>query len=181
MEEQMGNKRARLSEELKEREDAFISYQLMRDSELIKIMKEIEDAIEKNRLQQADAFGYLYKEHHKEIRLLIEKRDKELEGTLNYKEKCWNESLDMINNNRLKMYFSQGGFKGTLNSIGQRQSDLIKQLALTMEWSALNRNKEGNRSKQLQVQIPEFSPSTAGYKFEPMNLHSSHRHERRRK
>ena len=79
------------------------------------------------------------------------------------------------------MYFAQGGFEGTLNSIGQRQSDLIKQLALAMEWSALNRNKEGDRSKQPEVQIPEFSPSAIGYKFEPMNLHSSHRHEIRRK
>ena len=67
-------------------------------------MKEREDAMKKNLLQKADAFGYLYKEHKKEIRPLIEKRDKELEGTLNYREKCWNESLDMINNNQLKMY-----------------------------------------------------------------------------
>ena len=44
--------------------------------------------MEKNLLQKVDAFGYLYKEHQKEIRTLIEKRDKELEGTLNYKEKC---------------------------------------------------------------------------------------------
>ena len=35
---------------------------------------------------------------------MIEKTDKELEGTLNYREKCWNEILDMINNNLLKMY-----------------------------------------------------------------------------
>ena len=89
--------------------------------------------MEKNLLQKADAFGYLYKEHQKEIRLLIEKRDKELEGTLNYREKCWNESLDMINNNLLKMYSAQGEFEGTLNSIGQRQNDLIKQMALSME------------------------------------------------
>ena len=33
--------------------------------------------------------GYLYKEHHKEVRLLIEKRDREMEATLNYREKCW--------------------------------------------------------------------------------------------
>ena len=39
-----------LSEELKVREDAFISDQLRRDSELIKIMKEMEYAIEKNLL-----------------------------------------------------------------------------------------------------------------------------------
>ena len=79
-----------LSEELKAREDVVISYQLMRDSELIKIMKEMEDAMEKNLQHKAYAFGYPYKEHHKEIRLLIKKRDKELEDTLNYREKCWN-------------------------------------------------------------------------------------------
>ena len=78
-----------LSEELKVREDVFLFYQLRRDSELLKIMKEREDAKEKNLLQIAYAFGYLYKEHKKEIRLLIEKMDKEMEATLNYREKCW--------------------------------------------------------------------------------------------
>ena len=74
--------------------------------------------MEKNLLHKADAFGYLYKEHQKEIRLLIKKRDKKMEGTLNYREKCWTESLDMINNNLIKMYDAQGEFEGTLNSIG---------------------------------------------------------------
>ena len=64
--------------------------------------------MEKNMLQKADAFGYLYKEHHKEIKALIEKRDKELEGTLNYKEECWTEILDVINKNLIKMYSAQG-------------------------------------------------------------------------
>ena len=41
--------------------------------------------MEKNLLQKAVAFGYLYKEHRKEIRTLIEKRDKEIKGTLNYR------------------------------------------------------------------------------------------------
>ena len=66
-------------------------------------MKEREDDTEKNMLHKADAFGYLYKEHQNEMRLLIEKKDKEMEGTLNYREKCWTESLDMINNNLIKM------------------------------------------------------------------------------
>ena len=52
-------------------------------------MKENEDAMEKNMLQKANAFWHLYKEHQKEIRALIQKMDKELVGTLNYKEKCW--------------------------------------------------------------------------------------------
>ena len=85
-----------LSEELKAKEDTFLSDQLIRDNELLKIMKEREDAMEKNLLQKADVFRYRYKKHQKEIRTLIDKRDKELEGTLNYREKCWTESLDMI-------------------------------------------------------------------------------------
>ena len=67
-------------------------------------MKEKEDTMEQNLLQKADVFGYLYKKHQKEIRLLIEKRDKEMEATLNYREKCWIEILDMVNKNLIKMY-----------------------------------------------------------------------------
>ena len=137
--------------------------------------------MEKNLLQKKDVFGYLYKEHRKEIRLLIEKMNKEMEGTLKYKEKCWTESLDMINNNLIKMYSALGKFEGTLNSIGLRQNDLIKKMALSMEWSAFNISEESSRSKQPQVQMPEFSSSAASYEFEPVNLHSSHRHDRIRK
>ena len=148
-------------------------------------MKEMEDAIEKNLLYKTNAFGYLYKEHHKEhhkeIITLIEKMDKEIEGTLNYREKCWTESLDMINKNVLKMYSTQGEFEGTLNFIGQRKNELIKKLAITMEWSILNRSGEGSRSRQPQVQIPKFSPSIAWCKLDPVNIPSSHRHERKRK
>ena len=52
-----------LNEEFRAREDAFLSDQLRRDSEVLKIMKEREDAMEQNMLQKANAFGYLYKEH----------------------------------------------------------------------------------------------------------------------
>ena len=69
-------------------EEAFLLDKLRKDSELLRIMKNKEDAMEQNLLQKADAFGYLYKEHQKEIRLLIEKRDKQMEATLNYREKC---------------------------------------------------------------------------------------------
>ena len=94
----------KLSKELRAREDAFLYDQLRKDSELLKIMKDREDSMEQNLLQKADAFGYLYTEHQKVIRLLIEKKDKEMEATLNYREKCWTKSLDMINNNLIKMY-----------------------------------------------------------------------------
>ena len=70
-----------------------------------------------------------------------------MEATLNYREILWTESLDMINNNLIKMYSAQGEFEGTLNSIGLRQNDLIKQMALSMEWSAFNGAKESSMSK----------------------------------
>ena len=57
--------------------------------------------MEQNLIKKADAFGYLYKEHQKEIKLLIEKRDRDMEATLDYKEKLWSESLDMVNNNKI--------------------------------------------------------------------------------
>ena len=43
--------------------------------------------MEQNLLQKAYAFRYLYKEHQKEIKASIQKRDEELEASLNYREK----------------------------------------------------------------------------------------------
>ena len=77
---------------------------------MLKIMKEMEHAMEQNPMQKVDAFGYLYKEHLKEIKLLIEKMDRDMEATLNYREKLWTENLDMVNNNLIKMYSAQGEF-----------------------------------------------------------------------
>ena len=68
--------------------------------------------MEQKMLQKADAFGYLYKEQHKEIRVTIQKRDEEMEASLNYREKLWTESLDMVNSNMIKMYNAQGEFEG---------------------------------------------------------------------
>ena len=135
-----------LKGELKVREVAFISDQLKRDKKILKIMKERKDVMEQNMLQKENAFRYLYKEHHKEIKLLIEKRDKDMEATLNCREKLWTKSLDMINNNLIKMYSAQGEFEGVLNSIGQRQDDFIKKVALSMEWSAFNK-EEGSKAR----------------------------------
>ena len=89
---------------MKEREKAFVNDQLMRDQELIKLMEVREKEIEQNLLQKVEAFGYLYKEHRKEIKATIKKRDEELESTLNYREKLWTESIDLVNQNMVKMY-----------------------------------------------------------------------------
>ena len=90
--------------------------------------------MEQNLLQQAYAFGYLYKEHQNEIRVTIQRRDEELESSLNYKEKFWTESLDMVNENMIKMYNAQGEFEIAENSIGGRQNELIKSNAIMLDW-----------------------------------------------
>ena len=98
-----------------------------------------EKEMEQNLLQKTKAFGYLYKEHQKEIKETIQRIDKELESTLCSREKLWNESLDMVNANLLKMYTTQGEYEGSLNSIGKRQNELIRQHLLTQEWYLFNK------------------------------------------
>ena len=80
----------------------------MRDQELIKIMEVREKEMEKNLLQKAEAFRYLDKKHQKEIKATIQKRDEELESTLNYREKLWIEKIDTVNQNMVKTYQAQG-------------------------------------------------------------------------
>ena len=101
-----------------------------------------EKEMEHNMLQKAEAFGYLYKEHYKEIKATIYKRDEELESTLNYREKLWIESIDLVNQNMIKMYLAQGEFEGSLNSIGKRQNELIRQHTLTQEWYLFNKGEK---------------------------------------
>ena len=76
----------------------------MRDQELIKLVEVKEKEMEQNLLQKAEAFRYIYKEHQKEIRATIQKRDEELESILNYREKLWTKSIDLVNQNLVKMY-----------------------------------------------------------------------------
>ena len=45
-------------------------------------MKELEEAMEKKMLYKADAFGFLYKEHQKEIKALIKKKGQGIGGHL---------------------------------------------------------------------------------------------------
>ena len=93
---------------------------------MLRVLEIKEKEMEQNLLQKVDAFGYLYKEHQKEIKVTIQKRDEELESTLNYREKLWNDSLDMVNANLIRMYNAQGEFESALNSIRLIQNELIR-------------------------------------------------------
>ena len=112
----------------------------MRDQELMEVKGK---EMEQNLLQKVEAFGYLYKEHKKEIRATIQKMDEDLESILNYKEKLWTTSIDLVNQNLVKMYQAQGEFEQSLKSIRQGQNDLIKQNIRMQEWYLFDRNGEG--------------------------------------
>ena len=72
----------------------------------------------------------------------------------------------------IKMYNAQGEFEGALNSIGGRQNELIKFNARMLEW--FTNKLAGNKiTKQPQVSIFDFTPSQAGYQYEPINLKTS--------
>ena len=51
---------------------------------------------------------------------IIQRRDEEMEASLNYREKLWTESLDLCNSNMRNMYNAQGEFENTLNFIEGR-------------------------------------------------------------
>ena len=57
-----------------------------------------------------------------------------MEASLNYREQLWIESLYLYNSNLRNMYNAQGEFEGALNSIGERQNELIRTNAMMLEW-----------------------------------------------
>ena len=81
------------------------------------------------------------------MKATIQKRDEELESILNFKENLWTESIDLVNKNLVKTYQAQGEFEQSMNSIEQRQNELIKQNILMQEWHLFNSIGEGSTAK----------------------------------
>ena len=77
-----------------------------------------------------------------------------------------------MNHNMVKMYKVQGEFKKSLNSIRQRQNELIKQHIRTQEWYLFDKDG-GSSTGKLEPSIPDFTPSNVSYKYESVNLKSS--------
>ena len=105
--------------------------------------------------------------------------DEELEASLNYREKLWTESLDVVNANTIRMYNAQGEFESAMNSIRGRQNELIKYNARMMEWFTLKMSRDGTVERP-QASIPNFSPSQGAYQYEPINLKPSKSHRKKK-
>ena len=76
----------------------------------------------------------------------------------------------MVNQNMIKMYQAQG--EQSLNSIGQRKNELIKKHIRMQEWYLFD-NDGGSSIGKPKPSIPDFIPSNASYKYEPVNLKPS--------
>ena len=79
----------------------------------------------------------------------------------------------------IKMYNAQGEFESALNYIGLRQNELIRKNTIMQEWYFLNKGENSTTAKP-QPSIPEFTPSHAGYEYEPIILKPS-KYQRKKK
>ena len=103
-----------------------------------------------------------------------------MKAFLNYREKLWTASLDICNSNMRNMYNARREFECTLNSIGERQNELIRSNAKMLEW-ATNKLFSDETTKKPHVSIPEFVPSQASYPFEQVNIKPSKSHHKKKK
>ena len=84
-----------------------------------------------------------------------------------------------MNHNMIKMYQAHGEFEQSLNSIGQRQNELIRQHIRIQEWYLFDKGSGGS-TKKPEPSILDFTPSNGSYKFEPVNLKPSKYHRRKK-
>ena len=70
------------------------------------------------------------------------------------------------------MYHAQEEYEGALNSIGERQSELIKSNT-TMQEKITNLLMGDKTAEKPQPPIYDFIPSNAAYQYEPVNLKAS--------
>ena len=85
----------------------------------------------------------------------------------------------MVNANMIKMYQAQGYFEGAMNSIEERQTELIISNARMLEWFTLKLAGD-TTDERPQPSILEFTPSNAGYPYESMNLKASKSHRKKK-
>ena len=90
------------------------------------------------------------------------------------------KSIDLVNQNLVKMYQAQVEFEQSLNSIGQWKNELIKHNVKMQEWYLFDMNGESSIPKP-EPSIREFTPSNASYKFEAVNLKPSRSQSHRKK
>ena len=78
------------------------------------------------------------------------------------------------------MYHAQEEYEGALNSIGERQSELIKSNT-TMQEKITNLLMGDKTAEKPQPPIYDFIPSNAAYQYEPVNLKASKSKRKKRK
>ena len=159
--------------------NTFYNEQLKRDEDVLTFLEKREEKLEASMLQKAEGFKYLYKEQFKEFGKLMENRDKELEMDSNYRHKLWNDSLDQVNSNLVNIHTMLTKIKGSMNTLGMRQDQLITIVEYTNDY-CLSNKEEPPENEKPDISIPKFSPSLASFNLEPPNLKIPKSYKRRR-
>ena len=109
----------------------------------------------------------------------MEKRDKELEMDNNYRQKLWNDSLDQVNSNLVNIHNVLTEFEGSMNTLGNRQDQLITLMEYTNDYCLFQREEPPAKEKPY-ISFTKFPPSLAIFNLEPPKLKTSKSYKRRR-
>ena len=159
--------------------NTFYNEQLKMDEDVLTFLEKKRRKMEAIMLQKEEGFKYLYKEQFKEFGKLMEKRDKKLEMDNNYRHKLWNDSLDQVNSNLVNINNVLTEFEGSMNTLGNKQDQLITIMEYTNDYYLLQR-EEPLIKENPDISFPKFPPSLATFNLEPPNLKTSKSYKRRR-
>ena len=148
--------------------EAFYNNQFKRDVDLLTILRKREAEMEGNMLKKIEAFKYLYKEQFKEFGRLMKEGDKQLEDNDAYRKKMLLESLDLINQNLLKLLECITELEKTVNQMGLKQDTLITAVELTSDIYLTGREIPPDEEKiRSEMTFPKFDPSLVSLDVDP--------------
>ena len=169
--EEIKKQEEKIMEKMKTIMQAFYNNQFRRDADLLNILKQKKTEMENNMMRKIDGFKHLYKELFKEFEKVMKERDQRLEDNDEYRRKTWLESMDLINQNLLKLLECISKVEGTVNQVGKRQDTLIQAVQLNNEISAKGKEIPPVVERQtLEMRFPKFEPSMASFDVDPPNI-----------
>ena len=154
-----------LLQKLKLSHEVFYNNQFERDSQLLNIMKKMEE-------EQMKGFKFLYKSLQKDFENKLDDRDNKQKDAESYRQKEWLENLDLINNNLSKFLEEMTKMENTMNGLGKRQDELKKKVDLSNEIfieEQIERETK-KRKERREMKFPPFPAHLGTLDLDPPNI-----------
>ena len=156
--EEIERRERALMQRLDSKVNTFYNEQLKMDEDVLTFLEKRVGRMEASMQQKAKGFKYLYKEQFKEFGKLMEKRENELEMDNNYRQKLWNDSLDQVNSNLVKINVLIE-LEGYVNNLAHRQDQLVTLVEYTNDYCLFfleKRTTSKRKAKHLHSQVPSI-------------------------